>query len=94
MAGVLALDVELNGRLGNVNPLIYNMSFLQTVTGPLAPPGALVFHRDIKGDNNGFKVKPGDAYSTVLGNGTINVKNFLGLQNAAPAGVPGTATNP
>jgi subtilase family serine protease len=94
MAGVLALDVELNGRLGNVNPLIYNMSFLQTVTGPLAPAGALVFHRDIKGDNNGFKVKPGDAYSTVLGNGTINVKNFLGLQNAAPAGVPGTATNP
>jgi len=94
MAGVLALDVELNGRLGNVNPLIYNMSFLQTVTGPLAPAGALVFHRDIKGDNNGFKVKPGDAYSPVLGNGTINVKNFLGLQNAAPAGVPGTATNP
>lgn len=94
MAGVLALDVELNGRLGNVNPLIYNMSFMQTVTGPLAPAGALVFHRDIKGNNNGFKVKPGDAYSTVLGNGTINVKNFLGLQGAAPAGIPGTATNP
>lgn len=94
MAGVLALDVELNGRLGNVNPLIYNMSFLQTVTGPLAPKSALIFYRDIKGNNNGFKVKPGDAYSTVLGNGTINVQNFLGLQNAAPAGVPGTATNP
>jgi subtilase family serine protease len=94
MAGVLALDVELNGRLGNVNPLIYNMSFLQTVTAPLAAKSALIFNRDIKGDNNGFKVKPGDAYSTVLGNGTIDVKNFLGLQNAAPAGIPGTATNP
>ena len=94
MAGVLALAVELNGRLGNVNPLIYNMSFLQTVTGPLTPDNLEVFHRNIKGDNNGFKVKPGDAFSTVLGNGTLRVKNFLGLQNAAPAGVPGTATNP
>lgn len=94
MAGVLALDVELNGRLGNVNPLIYNMSFMQTVTGMLTPESAQVFHRDIKGDNNGYKVKPGDAYSTVLGNSTLNVKNFLGLQSAAPAGVPGTATNP
>jgi hypothetical protein len=64
------------------------------VTAPLAAKSALIFNRDIKGDNNGFKVKPGDAYSTVLGNGTIDVKNFLGLQNAAPAGIPGTATNP
>jgi subtilase family serine protease len=94
MAGVLALDVELNGRLGNVNPLIYNMSFLQTVTGPLTPPALQPFHRNIKGNNNGFKVKPGDSFSTVLGNSTLNVKNFLGLQSAAPAGTPGTATNP
>lgn len=94
MAGVLALDIELNGRLGNVNPLIYNMSFMQTLTGPLTPDNLEVFHRNIRGDNNGFKVKPGDAYSPVLGNSTLNVKNFLGLQKAAPAGVPGTATNP
>ncbi|HEY2737065.1 MAG TPA: hypothetical protein VGK45_01605, partial [Thermoanaerobaculia bacterium] len=94
MAGVLALDVELNGRLGNVNPLIYNMSFAQTLTGPLTPPSLQVFHRDIKGNNNGFKVRPGDAYSPVLGNSTINVKNFLGLQSAAPAGIPGTPSNP
>jgi subtilase family serine protease len=94
MAGVLALDVEINGRLGNVNPTIYNASFMQTLTGPLTPDRLEVFHRDIKGNNNGYKVKVGDAYSTVLGNGTINVKNFLGLQGAAPAGVPGTATNP
>ena len=67
---------------------------MKTVTGPLARAGALVFHRDIKGNSNGFKVKPGDAYSTVLGNGTINVKNYLGLQGAAPAGIPGTAADP
>ena len=93
MAGVLALDVELNGRLGNVNPLIYNMSFAQTLTGPLTPPSLQVFHRDIKGNNNGFKVRPGDAYSPVLGNSTINVKNSP-TATAAPAGIPGTPSNP
>ena len=94
MAGVLALNVEMNGRMGNANPLIYNLSFMQTVTGPLTPQGAQVFHRNIEGNNNGYKVKPGDSYSTVLGNGTLNVKNFLGLQSAAPAGTPGTPSNP
>lgn len=94
MAGVLALDVELNGRLGNVNPLIYNMSFLQTVLDPLTPTALQPFHRNITGNNNGFTVKPGQAYSTVLGNSTLIVKNFLGLLNAAPAGTPGTPTNP
>ena len=93
-AGVLALDVELNGRLGNINPLLYHMSFLQTVTGPLTPDAREVFHRNIEGNNNGFTVKPGQAYSTVIGNGTLNVKNFLQLQNAAPAGTPGTPSNP
>ena len=54
-----------------------------------------VFHRNIKGNNNGFKVKPGDAFSTVLGNGTLNVKNFLGLQNRRlPPEFPALATNP
>lgn len=94
MAGVLALNNELNGRMGNVNPLIYNLSFMQTTLGLLTPPSLQVFHRNITGDNNGYKVKPGDSYSTVLGNGTLQVKNFLQLQGAAPAGTPGTPSNP
>jgi subtilase family serine protease len=96
MAGVLALAVELNGgRLGNVNPLIYSLSAIQTLAGGTKAPKALqYFHRNISGNNNGFTVKPGQAYSEVLGNSTLDVKNFLQLQLAAPAGTPNTASNP
>jgi subtilase family serine protease len=96
LAGVLALAVELNGgRLGNVNPLIYGLSLVQTLLGGNKAPKAFqYFHRNIVGDNNAFTVKPGQAYSEVLGNSTLNVKNFLQLQLAAPAGAPNTHSNP
>lgn len=96
MAGVLALAVELNGsRLGNVNPMIYGLSFLQTLLGGQnAPKPFQFFHRDITGDNNGFTVVPDQAYSEVLGNSTLDVRNFLGVQHEQPAGPPGSATNP
>jgi subtilase family serine protease len=95
-AGVVALAVELSGgRLGNVNPLIYGLSLVQTVLGGTKAPKAFqYFHRNIAGNNNAFTVKPGQGYSPVLGNSTLNVKNFLQLQQAAPAGAPNTATNP
>ena len=96
MAGVLALAVELNhGRLGNVNPLIYALSAVQTIAGGTHAPKALqYFHRDISGNNNGFKVSPGQAYSEVLGNSTLDVRNFLQLPFIAPSGAPGTPSNP
>jgi subtilase family serine protease len=96
MAGVLALAVELNhGRLGNVNPLIYALSAVQTLAGGThAPKHLQYFHRDISGDNNGFKVKPGQAYSEVLENSTLNVRNFLQIPFIAPARAPGTPSNP
>jgi subtilase family serine protease len=96
MAGVLAMAVELNrGRLGNVNPSIYALSAVQTIFGGTKAPKALqYFHRNISGDNNGFKVKPGQAYSEVLGTGTLDVKNFLQLQGVQAAGAPGTPSNP
>jgi subtilase family serine protease len=96
MAGVLALAVELQGgRLGNVNPLIYTLSAEQTLAGGAKAPKALqFFHRNITGDNNFYKVSPGQAFSEVLGNSTLDVKNFLELQGAAPAGTPDTPSNP
>jgi subtilase family serine protease len=96
MAGVLALAVELNGgRLGNVNPLIYGLSAIQTLFGGVKAPKQLqFFHRGIEGNNNAFTVEPGQAYSEVLGNSTLDVKNFLGLQAAAAAGAPNTPSNP
>lgn len=96
MAGVVAIAVEKSGgRLGNINPMIYSLSALQTLLGGAnAPAPFQFFHRNVSGNNNGFTVKPGQAYSEVLGNGTLDVRNFLGLQGVAPAGAPGTASNP
>ena len=96
MAGVVALAVEKSGgRLGNINPLIYGLSALQTLLGgEHAPPQAQYFHRDISGNNNGFSVSPGQAYSEVLGNSTLDVRNFLNLQGVPAAGAPGTPSNP
>ena len=96
MAAVLAIAVQINhGRLGNVNPFIYSLSAIQTLAGGAHAPKTLqYFHRDISGDNNGFKVKPGQAYSEVLGNSTLNIRNFLQVPFVAAAGAPGTASNP
>ena len=96
MAGVLALAVELNrSRLGNVNPLIYALSAVQSIAGGIRAPKPLqFFHRNISGNNNGFTVEPGQAYSEVLGNSTLDVKNFLQLQGVPPAGTPSTPSNP
>ncbi len=95
-AGVLALAIEESGgRLGNVNPLIYTLSAVQTLFGGANAPKSLqFFHREITGNNNHFTVKPGQAYSEVLGNSTLDVKNFLQLQYAPPAGAPDTPSNP
>jgi subtilase family serine protease len=97
IAGVLALAIELNGgRLGNVNPMIYGLSKMQTANPSVK--ALQFFHRNISGNNNFYKVKPGQTYSEVLGNGTLDVKNFLGLSLFYPfvpaAGAPNTASNP
>ncbi len=96
LAGILAIEVEKSGgRLGNVNPSIYRLSALQTLLGgENAPQPFQYFHRNVTGNNNGFTVKPGQAYSEVLGNGTLDVRNFLGLQGVALSGTPNTASNP
>jgi subtilase family serine protease len=95
IAGVLALAIGVNGRLGNANALIYSLSLAQTLAGGVNAPKALqIFHRNISGNNGVFTVKPGQAYSEVLGNSTLDVKNFLGLPFVAPAGTPNTPSNP
>jgi subtilase family serine protease len=94
-AGVMAEVVQRGGRQGNVNPLIYALSTAQTLTGGVNAPASLqFFHRGITGNNNGFTVSPGQAYSEVLGNGTLIVKNFLGLPFATQSGAPSTPSNP
>jgi subtilase family serine protease len=95
MAGVMALyDEAHGGRQGNINPLIYQLSALQTSASAKTASLSQYFHRAISGNNNGFTVVPGQAYSKVLGNGTLFVKTFLQLPSAAAAGAPNTVTNP
>jgi hypothetical protein len=55
---------------------------------------AAVLPPDITGNNNLFTVKPDQAYSEVLGNSTLDIKNFLILQGAKAAGAPNTPSNP
>jgi subtilase family serine protease len=95
-AGVMALAVELNGgRLGNVNPQIYALGALQTIIGGEHAPQPLhFFHRVAEGNNGFYTVKPNQAYSEVLGQGTLDVVNFLGIPFAPTAGTPNTKTNP
>jgi subtilase family serine protease len=96
VAGVLALARETAGsRLGNANPIFYALSALQAAGGGAnAPKNLQFFHRNISGNNNFYTVSPGQTYSEVIGNGTLDVKNFLGLSLAAPAGNPGSKSNP
>jgi subtilase family serine protease len=95
MAGVVALNVEVAGtRLGNINPQLYALAALQSSASGKTANLAQFFHRNISGNNNGYPVTPGQAYSPVLGTGTLFVKNFLQLQTAPAAGTPNTPTNP
>jgi subtilase family serine protease len=95
LAGVVALNVELAGtRLGNINPQIYALAALQSAASGKTASLSQFFHRNISGNNNGYTVTPGQAYSTVLGTGTLFVKNFLQLQSAPAAGTPNTPSNP
>src|SRR5580658_8375505 len=83
------------GRLGNVNTVLYTLAATQiSAGGPLAPPNLQYYNRRIQGFT-GFWGRATDiAYSYVLGNGTPNVTNLLGLPGAVLAGNPGTLTNP
>jgi|GEM_PF-369278 subtilase family serine protease len=83
------------GRLGNVNTLIYTLAATQIAAGgPLAPPNLQYYNRRIQGFTGFWGNDTDLAYSYVLGVGTPNVTNFLGLQGAVVAGNPGTLTNP
>jgi subtilase family serine protease len=83
------------GRLGNVNTLLYTLAATQIAAGgPLAPPNLQYYNRRIQGFTGFWGSATDIAYSYVLGNGTPNVTNLLGLQGAVLAGNPGTLTNP
>ncbi len=87
-AGLVALIIQsVNTRLGNINPVIYNLA--KTQNGG----GKAVFHRGIPGSNGAFS--SAGAYSKVLGNGTLIANVFVNSMTPPPvAGVPGSPSNP
>jgi kumamolisin len=88
-AGLTALNIEkLGGRVGNENLYIYTLSALQQF-------GVIqnVFHWSIPGFNGLYK-SGNRGYNRVLGNGTLDGKDFLLAPSVASAGIPQTPTNP
>jgi subtilase family serine protease len=83
------------GRLGNINPMLYSLAATQVSAGGASAPANLTYYnRNISGFSGYWGNNVTLAYSYVLGLGTPNVTNLLGLQGATPAGNPGTITNP
>ena len=88
-AGLTALAVERFGhRLGNLNYYIYTLAAAQNAGLPVN-----VFKTGIPGFNGLYHTTP-TGYNRVLGNGTVNGKNFLLAPFVPAAGIPQTPSNP
>jgi subtilase family serine protease len=94
-AGMAALGVQRFGhRLGNLNTYIYNTGYVQTLIGASAP-NYQFYHRNIPGFDGLYNTDPTkQPYNFLTGNGTPDVRKFLALTTAQPAGNPQTPSNP
>lgn len=88
-AGVVAHLVEKNGRMGNLNPYIYNLAAALPVGAPRP-----AFHTDIPGYNGVVNTDLNSKYSLSVGVGTPIVTQFLRTGAMPQAGVPQTPSNP
>lgn len=86
--GLLALKIALTRhRLGWENVDIYTRARNQ-----IRGIGAPFRHKNIPGNNGHYATTT--PYDLVLGNGTVDARQFLGATNLPAAGIPGTASNP
>lgn len=87
-AGVLAVAEQATGglRFGNANVLIYELAAAQSTYN--------AFHQGEPGWNGVVTTGMAPGYNPIIGNGTPDVRNFIGLPFAVPAGNPQTPTNP
>ncbi len=87
-AGLTALAVERFGtRMGNENYYLYALALTQSIGL------SKVFHQGIPGFN-GLYSGTTRGYNRVLGNGTVEAKEFMLAPLVPSAGVPQTPTNP
>lgn len=89
-AGVLALLVEQNGRMGNVNNYLYNIAAQQASDGAVAE----FLHTQIPGFNGLIQSNISPTYNASTGIGTPIVKALIGQASARSAGTPQTKSNP
>ena len=88
-AGLLALRVQkTGGRLGNENYYVYALAAAQNIG-----IGPKVFRQGIPGFN-GYYSTTAKGYDRVLGNGTVDGRQFLLAPEVKAAGTPQTPSNP
>ena len=88
-AGLLAVkEQQLGGaRLGNANVYIYKTAKNEATNH--------AYHQGIPGSNGVVTVNGGRAgYNQIVGVGTPDGLNFIGVPRGIPAGIPQTPTNP
>ncbi|MEJ0047199.1 MAG: protease pro-enzyme activation domain-containing protein, partial [Rhodospirillales bacterium] len=89
-AGAMALLIEQQGRMGNLNEYLYRKAAQQAKQG--AP--VKFFHTNIPGYNGVIQTNVNATYSFSTGVGTPVVKALVGAGAAAAAGLPRTPSNP
>jgi len=89
-AGVLALLVEQNGRVGNVNGYLYGLAAQQAKSGKPAE----FLHTGIPGFNGVVQSNVSATYNVSTGVGTPIVNRLIGDASAAQAGTPQSLSNP
>jgi subtilase family serine protease len=89
-AGVLALLVEQQGRMGNVNEYLYALAAKQAKEGAVAK----YLHTQIPGFNGLIQSTISPTYDASTGIGTPIVKALVGAGTAMSAGTPQTLSNP
>jgi subtilase family serine protease len=89
-AGVLALLIEQNGRMGNVNEYLYSIAAMQAKEGMPAK----YLHTEIPGFNGLIQSNISPTYNVSTGIGTPVVKELIGAGSATKAGTPQTRSNP
>jgi subtilase family serine protease len=87
--GALALLIEQKGRMGNLNPYLYNLAGLQAKN-----PKLNVFHTNIPGYNGVVNTDLNNSYSLSVGVGTPIVSSLVNARTLPLAGTPQTPINP
>jgi subtilase family serine protease len=90
MAGALALLVETQGRMGNINTYLYKLAAKQAKQNAVAE----YLHTNIPGFNGLIQSNVSPTYNISTGVGTPVVAALVGQPDAAQAGIPETPTNP